>query len=52
LEELSVAAHYTKILFIRTPVFYIYMEALRKNLGEPKLSLRFIFWGRKAKPSG
>jgi hydrophobic/amphiphilic exporter-1 (mainly G- bacteria), HAE1 family len=35
-----------------TPVFYIYMEALRKNLGEPKLRFRPLFWGRKAKHSG
>jgi hydrophobic/amphiphilic exporter-1 (mainly G- bacteria), HAE1 family len=35
-----------------TPVFYIYMEALRKNLGRPKLRFHHLFWSRKAKPSG
>jgi hydrophobic/amphiphilic exporter-1 (mainly G- bacteria), HAE1 family len=35
-----------------TPVFYIYMEALRKKLGEPKLRFRHLLWSRKAKPSG
>jgi hydrophobic/amphiphilic exporter-1 (mainly G- bacteria), HAE1 family len=34
-----------------TPVFYIYMETLRKSLGEPNLKFRQLFWGRKAKPS-
>jgi hydrophobic/amphiphilic exporter-1 (mainly G- bacteria), HAE1 family len=35
-----------------TPVFYVYMETLRKSLGEPNLKFRQLFWGRKAKPSG
>jgi hydrophobic/amphiphilic exporter-1 (mainly G- bacteria), HAE1 family len=36
-----------------TPVFYIYMESLRKKLGDPKL-LRFrpLFWSHKARSSG
>jgi HAE1 family hydrophobic/amphiphilic exporter-1 len=32
-----------------TPVFYTYMEAWRKNLGQPKLKLRQIFFRPKAK---
>ena len=34
-----------------TPVFYIYMEALRKKLGQPKSKRRFAFGGQKANHS-
>ncbi|PSB12035.1 acriflavine resistance protein B [filamentous cyanobacterium Phorm 46] len=34
-----------------TPVFFIYMEALRKRLGNPKMKLSEFFWRPKTRPS-
>jgi hypothetical protein len=34
-----------------TPVFFIYMEGLRKQLGNPKMKLSEFFWRPKTRPS-
>ncbi|MEG4112789.1 MULTISPECIES: efflux RND transporter permease subunit [unclassified Microcoleus] len=34
-----------------TPVFYTYMEAWRKRLGQPKMKLSEFFWRPKTRPS-